>query len=109
MGRYNDNPNITISNTHLENTGYTSSRLPTVPLSIGDYYAYTTRGDRYDTLAQIYYGNPSLWWIIAACNPSNSSDSLIPEIGTQIRIPNENRITEIKTLYLKVNANNYQI
>ena len=80
-------------------------RLPKIPVKIEDYYAYTTRGDRYDTLAQTFYGDSSYWWIIAICNPLNSSDSLVPEIGTQMRIPNKSRIPEILNIYSKVNVN----
>jgi nucleoid-associated protein YgaU len=66
---------------------------PDIPESANDIYVIVTVGDRYDTLAQSFYGDTSLWWIIASANPSSKSDSLVPTPGTQIRIPaNEDRI-----------------
>jgi phage tail protein X len=49
---------------------------------------YTTQGDRFDTLAQQYYSDSSLWWIISIANTDkvNQSTIVIPE-GLQIRIP----------------------
>jgi phage tail protein X len=46
-----------------------------------------TQGDRYDLLALNYYGNSSLWWIIAAANPNLGLNTLILPEGQQIRIP----------------------
>jgi phage tail protein X len=49
---------------------------------------YTTQGDRFDTLAQQYYSDSSLWWVISIANTDkvNQSTIVIPE-GLQIRIP----------------------
>lgn len=60
---------------------------PDIPLSEDDYYVITTVGDRYDILAQQFYGDSSLWWIIVAANNNTSRDSLIPTPGIQLRIP----------------------
>jgi len=60
---------------------------PDIPESVEDIYVITTVGDRYDTLAQQFYRDSSLWWIIASANPSNKSDSLVPTPGLQLRIP----------------------
>lgn len=59
---------------------------PTIPLSEDDIYIITTGGDRYDTLAQQFYNDASLWWIIASANVSKR-DGLIVEPGVQLRIP----------------------
>jgi len=68
---------------------YKTSRYPEVPLSENDIYVYTTQGDRFDTLAQSYYGDSSLWWIISIANTDiNNQSSLNIPIGSQIRIPN---------------------
>jgi len=48
---------------------------------------YTTIGDRFDTLAQQYYGDSSLWWVISNANGALNQSSLTPPIGTQLRIP----------------------
>ena len=47
---------------------YTTSRYPRVPKSFSDIYVYTNIKDRYDTLAQQYYGDSTLWWIISIAN-----------------------------------------
>ncbi len=60
---------------------YTTTRYPEVPRSYDDIYVYTTVGDRYDTLASQYYGNPSLWWVISSANGTINQDSLIPPIA----------------------------
>lgn len=59
---------------------------PEIPLSDQDYYVISTGGDRYDTLAQQFYSDYSLWWIIAMANNSERA-SLIVEPGIQLRIP----------------------
>lgn len=59
---------------------------PDIPLSENDYYIITTGTDRYDTLASQFYGDSSLWWVIAAANNSKK-DGLIVEQGIQLRIP----------------------
>lgn len=59
---------------------------PDIPLSDQDYYVISTGGDRYDTLAQQFYSDYSLWWIIAMANNSERA-SLIVEPGVQLRIP----------------------
>jgi nucleoid-associated protein YgaU len=66
---------------------YKTVRYPEIPRSFSDVYVYTTIGDRYDTLALQYYGNSSLWWIIASANGTLKQDSLTPPVGTQLRIP----------------------
>jgi len=60
---------------------------PDLPPTEQDIYVIATAGDRYDTLANQYYGDSTLWWIISAANPSSDNASLIPVPGTQIRIP----------------------
>ena len=75
---------------------YVTSRYPEVPLSSNDIYVYTTQGDRFDILAQQFYGDSSLWWIISIANTAVAGTDLpsdlpqntlvIPE-GIQIRIP----------------------
>ncbi len=65
-----------------------STRYPEIPTDVNDIYAYTTEGDRLDLLAQQFYGDISLWWIIATGNPEKLSlNSLYVPVGTEIRIP----------------------
>ena len=66
---------------------YKTVRYPEIPRSFNDTYVYTTVGDRFDTLAQQYYGDSSLWWIISNANGKLLQNSLTPPTGTQLRIP----------------------
>jgi len=92
--------------TSPENTNrrYIKVRYPEIPRGSEDIYVYTTKGDRYDLLAQTYYNDSSLWWIIALCNLNNTiPDSIYPNIGEQIRIPAANRIARILSEYDELN------
>lgn len=92
MNRYQNIPKTKIQG----NLAYVTSRYPEVLLSENDIYVYTTQGDRFDVLAQQYYGDSSLWWVISIANTNNAGTSIstnlpqnsliIPE-GIQIRIP----------------------
>jgi hypothetical protein len=92
MNRYQPIPIIRTDN----KPSYQTTRYPEVPLSDNDIYVYTTQGDRFDVLANQYYGDQSLWWVISIANtavagtslPSDlPQDSLIIPEGMQIRIP----------------------
>ena len=65
-----------------------STILPSIPKSISDIYITSIFGDRLDMLAQKYYGDVTLWWIIAQANHLGKG-SLHITPGTQIRIPND--------------------
>jgi len=83
MNRYQNIPKTKIDG----NLVYQTSRYPEVQVSVNDIYVYTTQGDRFDILAQQYYKDSSLWWVISiANNDLNQSTLIIPE-GIQIRIP----------------------
>ena len=92
MNRYQNIPKTKIHG----NLVYKTSYYPEVPLSSNDIYVYTTQGDRFDVLAQQYYGDSSLWWVISIANTAVAGTDLpsdlpqntlvIPE-GLQIRIP----------------------
>jgi hypothetical protein len=90
MNRYQ---NITL--TKYNSTGsqyYLNNIYPDVEYTEDDNYVITTLGDRLDILANNFYGDPSLWWIIASAN-SLPGDSLYPPIGIQLRIP-----TDVRTI-----------
>ena len=65
---------------------YSNVIYPKIPLSNTDIYVMTTRGDRFDTLANQFYGDKSLWWVISSANQSLPQNSLFIPQGTQIRI-----------------------
>jgi hypothetical protein len=59
---------------------------PNIPLSDSDIYAVTQMGDRLDTLAHQFFGDASLWWIIATANNIHDAPFAIAD-GTILRIP----------------------
>lgn len=73
---------------------------PVIPESFDDIYLITSEGDRYDLLAQTFYRDEDLWWIIALAN-NTTSDDLAIQPGVQIRIPaNKDQIVDA---YLELN------
>ena len=87
----------------ISKLGYINVKYPSIALDSADIYVYTNRSDRYDLLAQSFYGDFNLWWIIVRANVSQIPDSLIPEIGAQIRIPSKNRLANIISEYKLLN------
>lgn len=104
MSRYKNTPNI-LSPIRNGRRGFPiqrSTRYPEIPTDVNDIYAYTTEGDRLDLLAQQFYGDISLWWIIATGNPEVLSlNSLFIPVGTEIRIPTN--ISLAKSLFNDIN------
>ena len=92
MSRYSNIPTVKSPN---GKTVYQTVRYPEIPRSESDIYVYTTIGDRYDTLASQYYGDSSLWWVIANANGNLDKSSLTPPIGSQLRIPANSALTEV--------------
>jgi phage tail protein X len=84
MNRYQNIPQTKIDGKVV----YKTSRYPEIPLSPDDIYVYTVQGDRFDILAQQFYQDSSLWWVISIANANilNQSSLVIPG-GIQIRIP----------------------
>jgi hypothetical protein len=84
MNRYKD---ISIFKNTTGKRYYGTTKYPEIPLSFNDTYVYSTIGDRFDILAQQYYSDASLWWVISIANINLIQGSyFIPE-GSQIRIP----------------------
>ena len=84
MNRYQ---NIPVIKSETGKRMYATSRYPEIPLTENDIYVYINEGDRYDLLALNYYGDSSLWWIIASANPNIDLMTLVLPEGVQIRIP----------------------
>ena len=93
------------------NVVYKTSRYPEVPLSENDIYVYSTQGDRFDVLAQQYYGDSSLWWVISIANTGNAGAGTLPVLpqntlvipeGVQIRIPNNP--LEVYNVFNQINS-----
>ena len=72
-----------------DNIRYYKPRIiPNIPIKDTDIFVYPLYGDRFDTLAQRYYEDSNLWWIIAKANEiSNGKISPNPEV--KLRIPTE--------------------
>jgi hypothetical protein len=66
---------------------YKGKIYPDIPFSDTDVYVITTIGDRLDSLANSYYKNSELWWVISVANNHITKGSLFPIPGTQLRIP----------------------
>ena len=97
----------TLRNTN-ENVGtlgtvyYRNAKYPEIPLSENDIYVLTDFGDRLDLLANQFYNDVTLYWIIAAANPNEVSfGSLFVDEGTQLRIPIN--ISSIVDSYIELN------
>ena len=80
---------------------YRTVKYPRVPLSNTDIYVYAEEGDRFDQLAETYYGDSTLWCLISIANENLPQNSYQLPLGSQIRIPQN--IGAIKTQYYKLN------
>lgn len=65
---------------------YKTKIYPNIPKSDRDIYVVTQTGDRLDTLANQFYGDSSLWWIIATANNIHDATFAVSD-GTILRIP----------------------
>ena len=83
MDRYG---NIQVIKTQEGKRLYRTVLFPEIPLSEQDLYVITVVGDRYDLLANTYYKDKTLYWIIPRAN-NLPCDSLFPPEGVQLRIP----------------------
>jgi nucleoid-associated protein YgaU len=81
--RYNNSP---IKKTLDGREVYRTSVLPSIPKSTLDVTIATETGDRLDTLATQFYGDPSLWWVIASANNIHTAPIGFKD-GTILRIP----------------------
>ncbi len=91
MNRYQDIKELRNTNPiagPLRTLYYKNVRYPEIPESPNDVWVITEWGDRLDLLANTFYGDITLYWIIAIANPNyvNFGSIYINE-GTQIRIP----------------------
>ena len=83
MNRYNKIPQ-TIYN---KKRAYKTVRYPEIPLDENDTYVISQSGDRFDLLANQYYNDPSLWWVISTANENFQQNSMVVPEGQQVRIP----------------------
>ena len=74
---------------------------PRIPIKDSDIFIYPKFGDRLDNLAFKYYGDVSLWWIIAKANNLDAAHIGL-EVDNQIRIP-----TNIQSILAKLKEMSY--
>lgn len=65
---------------------YQSKIYPNIPKSDTDIYIVSQTGDRLDTLAYQYYGDSTLWWILATANNIHDAPLGLKD-GTILRVP----------------------
>ena len=76
---------------------------PAIIPKTSDLYIRVQDGQRLDTLANTYYGDPSMWWIIAQANGIKGFTALYPNnFKGQLRIPTQ--IQDILTEYNSING-----
>lgn len=67
---------------------------PIPPLSPTDTYIRTTTVERIDLLANKFYGDLTLWWVIAAANALGKGSLYVPA-DSIIRIPDASSINKL--------------
>ena len=72
--------------------------VPVIPLSDQDTYIKTTTPERLDKLANTFYGDATLWWIIAVSNGIGKGTLIVPP-NIQLRIPPDSVITSLRERY----------
>ena len=64
---------------------YKTTYYPDIPIRNEDQFIYPRFGERLDTLAYKFYGDSTLWWVIAKANGLRGIMALKP--STPLRIP----------------------
>ena len=65
---------------------YRTTYYPIIPESYDDFYVTVSESDYLDSLAKKYYGDETLWWIIARAN-NLPGYKLSVTTNRQLRIP----------------------
>ena len=87
MSRYTD---TRIKRNKDFNRVYSYTLYPKIPIKNSDIFIAPTYGTRLDILANEYYKDPTLWWIIAQANGIKGFTVLYTEnFKGQLRIPTE--------------------
>ena len=93
MKRYANIGVTTNQNKNLRKLGLVyrqTNFYPKIPRSSDDIYVITNFGDRLDLMADQFYGDSTLYWIIASANPNHVNfGSLFITEGNQLRIPTD--------------------
>lgn len=76
----------TLSTSDTKRQYISSTIYPKIKATDNDFYIIAEAADRLDILASKYFGDKTLWWIIAVANNLNDASFFINP-GTQLRIP----------------------
>tara|TARA_R110000803_G_scaffold47604_2_gene99238 strand:+ start:687 stop:986 length:300 start_codon:yes stop_codon:yes gene_type:complete len=68
--------------------------IPVIPVSSLDTFIKTITIERLDKLADTFYGDARLWWVIACSNGLGKGTLIVPQ-NTTIRIPDISNIQQI--------------
>lgn len=79
-----------------------TTEYPKIEPSETDIIVISNDGDYLDTLAHKYYGDPTLWWVIALVNNLGKARMSVSP-GLQLRIPTN--INDILVNFNNINAN----
>lgn len=79
---------------------FRTTRYPKIPVYYDDVYVIASETDYLDSMAQKYYKDPTLWWVIAQAN--GIKGTLKAPTGKQMRIPQ--RIETILVNFSKANT-----
>lgn len=79
-----------------------TTEYPKIESSSNDIIVISNEGDYLDSLAFKYYGDPTLWWVIALVNNLGKARMSIPP-GLQIRVPTA--INDILVNFNNINSN----
>ena len=83
--------------------GYLPTIYPSLDLSNNDFYIIVREEDRMDLIAQDFFGDPTLWWLVASANDL-PGDSMYPPLGFQLRIPGN--LNNALSQFENANSNN---
>jgi nucleoid-associated protein YgaU len=78
---------------------YGTTYYPQIPISDSDKFVRPVDGDRLDTLAYRYYGDITLWWVIAKAN--GIKGKVVTSVDEVLRIPGD--ISRIIENFRKIN------
>jgi|TARA_R110002153_G_scaffold106992_4_gene246585 hypothetical protein len=91
MNRYANIEKLRNTNEFVGTLGteyYNITQYPEVPPNENDIWVETEFGDRLDLLANRFYQDVTLYWVISIANPNSvNMGSLFIKEGSQIRIP----------------------
>jgi hypothetical protein len=71
-----------------------TSITPVVTISSNDIYIQTTSPERLDRLANNFYQDATMWWVIATANGIGKGTLMIPA-NTRLRIPDKMIVQQV--------------